>query len=171
MDSDELAIGPLGRLGARLAELLDDDQWNNIEPMLVTIKADQEAEIRKLQIALRIKTEEHDCCSEDLGALRAKAELADEFLEEIKNNWPDWSPMNSPAEIIVDLINERNEKIDEREAIHAMCVCMAARLEDCAKALVDQAEVCRVTGYFDGALTVNEFAAAARKIIKEWEEL
>jgi len=43
MNIDELAIGPLGRLGARLAELLDDDQWNNIEPMLITIKADHEA--------------------------------------------------------------------------------------------------------------------------------
>jgi hypothetical protein len=51
----------------------------------------------------------------ELTAQEAKAQLADEFLEEIKNNWPDWSPMNSPAEIIVDLINERSEKIDERD--------------------------------------------------------
>jgi len=58
-----------------------------------------------------------------------------------------------------------------KSQLYAACVCMAARLEDCAKALADLAEVCRATGYFDGAHTANECAAAARKIIKEWEEL
>ena len=52
MNADELAVGPLGRLGARLAELLDDDQWNNIEPLLITIKADHEAELARVTTEL-----------------------------------------------------------------------------------------------------------------------
>lgn len=58
-----------------------------------------------------------------------------------------------------------------KSQLHAMCVCMAARLEDCLVLLESQAEVCRATGYFDGARAVNECAAEARKIINEWEEL
>lgn len=39
----------LKRLGARLAKLLDDDQWNNIEPLLVTIKDEQAAELANVK--------------------------------------------------------------------------------------------------------------------------
>ena len=39
----------LKRLGARLATLLDDDQCNNIEPLLVTIKDEQAADLAKMK--------------------------------------------------------------------------------------------------------------------------
>ena len=52
------------------------------------------AEIRRLEIALRIKTEEHQCCSEDLMKLRKseqegwkEAAIAWEVCASIHNKW------------------------------------------------------------------------------------
>lgn len=60
---------------------------------------------------------------------------------------------------------------DRKPRLHAMCVCMAARLEDCAILLESQMDVCRATGYWGGIRNLSETAAEARKLVKEWESL
>jgi len=78
MNIDELAIGPLGRLGARLAELLDDDQWNNIEPMLITIKADHEAAlaeaVAKEREACLLAVQNQQDVADCIDAIRARSD-------------------------------------------------------------------------------------------------
>ena len=61
--------------------------------------------------------------------------------------------------------------VNTKAQLHAMCVCMAARLEDCASLLENQMEVCRATGYLGGIRNLSESAAEARKLIKQWGEL
>lgn len=60
---------PLQKLGSRLIDLLDGEQFLNLEQYLLA--AQRETELAN--IALRIKTEEHDCCAEDYLALRNAA--------------------------------------------------------------------------------------------------
>lgn len=61
---------------------------------LLTHGMDALDEIRRLEIALRIKTEEHQCCSEDLMELRKseqegwkEAAIAWEVCASIHNKW------------------------------------------------------------------------------------
>ena len=61
--------------------------------------------------------------------------------------------------------------VDTKSQLHAMCVCMAARLDDCAWKLEVQAEICRQLGYYDGATAAMQTAREAREVIKQWEEL
>lgn len=56
---------PLQKLGGRLVDLLDGEQFDNLEQYLMAAHR----EIDLLKIALRIKTEEHDCCADDLRVL------------------------------------------------------------------------------------------------------
>jgi hypothetical protein len=52
----------------------------------------------------------------EVAEMRVKADLADEFLTEIERNLPDYAPADSPAEVICDLITERDEARAERDA-------------------------------------------------------
>lgn len=88
-----------------------------------------------------------------------------EFLTQISDDtWAKWCEE-------IDGMDHPFAGVDKKSKLHAMCVCMAARLEDCANLLENQKEVCRATGYLGGIRNLSESASEARKLIKQWERL
>ena len=110
----------LKRLGGELAQLLDDDQWNNTEKRYLLPALEEQDSLRaKLQAAEELNqsltNDLRDACHVGLGQSavlknwRSRAEAAEARIVELETavlNWYEWSTNDSNNDAPLDTINE-----------------------------------------------------------------
>lgn len=109
-----------------------------------------------------------DCtCSPDY--LASMADVAESLEESIAKNCPGWHPADSPVEIVVDLVNQRDELKAELEQLRLDFDKACARVTEIETALRPFANARTKEGWFGSIPDSQAYVAARLALGLPWE--